>query len=226
MLTHSEAINEIGAALAKAQGEIAGASKSAKNTHFNSKYADLAAVWDAVREPLSKNGLAVVQSPSADGNRYSVETVLLHTSGQWFRGVLTVTGKDEGPQAAGSCITYLRRYALQSFAGVAAEDDDANAAEGRPTNGKAQHAAPAPGKPDGYDKGAADLIAVTDNGIEALRGAFKEATPAFRDYLVNVDKVTYESLISRAKNADARNAALASVKAGAEKIMKTTKAVA
>jgi hypothetical protein len=211
MLTHSELINEIGAALAKAQGKIGGASKSSVNPHFKSKYADLASVWDAIRGPLSDNGISVVQSPSADGSKFSVETLMLHTSGQWFRSVLTVTGKDDGPQTAGSCITYLRRYSLQSFAGVAPEDDDANAAQGN-SNGKAPHQAPAPGKPEGYDKWLPDFIAVSDNGRDALNAAFKESSQAFRDYLVNVDKTQYESLKLRAINADKRNAALAKEK--------------
>jgi hypothetical protein len=212
MLTHSEQINEIGAALAKAQGEIEGASKSSVNPHFKSKYADLASVWDVIRAPLSKNGIAIIQSPSTDGLHVSVETLMLHgASGQWFRSVLVAVGKDESPQTAGSCITYLRRYALQSLTGVAPEDDDANAAQGH-GNGKVPHPADPPQKPDGYDKWLADFIAVSDNGRDALNAAFKESPQALRTHLVNVDKVTYESLRTRAQNADARNAALAKEK--------------
>lgn len=130
-MTTSDQIHEIAAALAKAQGQMEGAVKDAANPFFKSKYADLASVWDACRKPLTDNGLAVVQSPSADGLRVSVDTLLTHTSGQWMRGTVSVTAKEDSPQAVGSCITYLRRYALQSFAGVAPEDDDAEAAEGR-----------------------------------------------------------------------------------------------
>ena len=124
----SEHINELAAALAKAQGEIEGAHKDSANPFFKSKYADLASVWEACRVPLSKNGLAIVQLPRADGNAVTMETRLLHSSGQWLEGELTAVAKDEGPQSIGSAVTYLRRYMLQSVTGVAPEDDDGTAA--------------------------------------------------------------------------------------------------
>lgn len=125
----SEQIGELAAALAKAQGEMGGAKKDAANPFFKSKYADLASVWEACRAALSKNGLCVVQAPSADGPKVSVETMLAHTSGQWIKDTLTVQAKDDGPQAVGSAITYLRRYAMQGMTGVAPEDDDGNEAQ-------------------------------------------------------------------------------------------------
>ena len=36
--------------------------------------------------------------------------------------------KKKDPQAAGSAITYARRYALQAIAGIPSEDDDGNMA--------------------------------------------------------------------------------------------------
>lgn len=127
----SEQINELAAALSKAQGEIEGAHKDSANPFFKSKYADLASIWEACRGPLSKNGLAVVQLPRLDGNFVVMETRLLHSSGQWIEGELAATAKDDGPQAVGSTCTYLRRYALQSVIGVAPEDDDGEAATDR-----------------------------------------------------------------------------------------------
>lgn len=141
-MTHSDSLDQLAVALASAQAEIEGAAKRGTNPHFRAKYADLQSVWEAVRAPLTKHGLSVIQAPSAEGQRVSVDTMLLHASGQWIRGVLTVTAKDEGPQAAGSCITYLRRYALQSFAGVAPEDDDGERAEGRDAHARLVTSAP------------------------------------------------------------------------------------
>ena len=48
-------------ALVKAQSQIKGALKDSVNPHFKNRYADLASVWDAIRDALHKNGLAVVQ---------------------------------------------------------------------------------------------------------------------------------------------------------------------
>jgi hypothetical protein len=131
-MTHSESVAAIGAALAKAQGAIEGASKDSKNPHFNSKYADLASVLGACREALSLNGIGVLQSPANDANLVRMRTLLVHSSGEWIESDdLVVQARDAGPQAIGSCLTYLRRYQLAAMVGVAPEDDDAEAGEGR-----------------------------------------------------------------------------------------------
>ncbi len=84
----SEQINELAAALAKAQGQIQAASRDRENPHFRSRYADLASVWDACRVALSANGLAVVQGPALADRGVSVTTRLLHSSGQWAESTL------------------------------------------------------------------------------------------------------------------------------------------
>ena len=126
----SEQISELAAALAKAQGMMENAVMNRVNPHFKSKYADLAAIFDAARKPLSANGLAIVQT-IGDG---VLHTRLLHTSGQWIASEhpLPMSGR---PQEIGSALTYARRYSLSALIGIAAdEDDDANAANR--SNGK------------------------------------------------------------------------------------------
>ena len=121
----SEQINELAAALAAAQGMMENAVMNRINPHFKSKYADLAAIFDAARKPLSANGLAIVQT-IGDG---VLHTRLLHTSGQWIASEhpLPMSGR---PQEIGSALTYARRYSLSALIGIAAdEDDDATAAE-------------------------------------------------------------------------------------------------
>lgn len=129
MLTQSENIAALSAALAKAQGAIEGAVKGKVNPAFKSKYADLASVWDACREALTDNGLAVIQSPGplAEG-RMEMTTMLVHSSGEWVRGVLTIPLGKADSHGYGSATTYARRFALAAFVGVAPEDDDGNAA--------------------------------------------------------------------------------------------------
>lgn len=130
MIEHSEALNELAAALAKAQAEMKGALKDSTNPHFNSRYAGLDSTWEACRPALTAHGLSVVQAPSASGSSVGLTTLLLHTSGQWIRSTLDMTARDASPQAIGSCITYARRYGLSAMAGIAPEDDDGNAAQG------------------------------------------------------------------------------------------------
>ena len=126
----SEQISELAAALAVAQGMMENAIMNRTNPHFKTKYADLAAVLNAARKPLSANGLAIVQT-IGDG---VLHTRLLHTSGQWIASEhpLPMSGR---PQEIGSALTYARRYSLSALIGIAAdEDDDANAASR--SNGK------------------------------------------------------------------------------------------
>lgn len=119
-------------ALADAQGKMRNAAKDSTNPHFKSRYADLASVWEACREALSGNGLAVVQTVAARGTEVMVATALLHKSGEWVRDTLTLTAQQNTPQAIGSCITYGRRFSLAAIAGIAPdEDDDGNAATHR-----------------------------------------------------------------------------------------------
>lgn len=129
----SEQINELSAALSKAQAKIIGALKDAANPFFKSKYADLSSVWDAVRDPLTANGLAVIQTTSSppDGSSVIVTTMLTHSSGQWVRDSLTMAPAKRDPQGIGSAITYGRRYALAAITGCPQIDDDGEAAVGR-----------------------------------------------------------------------------------------------
>jgi len=194
-------INELATALAKAQAEMEGATKASANPYFKSKYADLASVRDACMGPLTKYGIAVVQSPSAEGAVVSVETTFLHTSGQWVSGIASATAKDDSPQSVGSAITYLRRYALQSFSGVAPEDDDGEAAQGR-GNGKTAAAVAVvvpPGAPAGYDAWLISFAASAKEGIEALRVAYKAASPEHRDYLRLTEPDRLERMTKAAK---------------------------
>lgn len=124
----SEQINELAASLASAQMELENASKNAANPHFKSKYADLAEVLNTVRPVFAKHGLSVTQFPSYAEGLVSVRTVLMHKSGQWMSGDASAPATKLDAQGVGSAITYLRRYSLAAVAGVAQEDDDANAA--------------------------------------------------------------------------------------------------
>lgn len=114
-------------ALAKAQGEIEGAKKDSQNPHFKSSYADLASVWAAIREPLSKNGLALTQWPRVVNGAVEVETILAHGE-QFISDVLWMPCSKMDAHGIGSATTYARRYALMAVAGVAPEDDDGNGA--------------------------------------------------------------------------------------------------
>lgn len=124
----SESIKEISAALPKAQAEVKTAIKDATNPHFKSRYADLASVIDACKAALNKHGITFLQPVRATEGGVIIETVLLHSSGEWIGDELELPVSKADAQGVGSAITYGRRYGLQSLMGVPADDDDGNAA--------------------------------------------------------------------------------------------------
>ncbi|MGB1191896.1 MAG: ERF family protein [Pseudomonadales bacterium] len=120
----SENINDLAAALSKAQSEMTGAKKSSKNPFFKSNYSDLASVCEAISEPFANNGLSYVQSPEFNEKYITVVTRIMHSSGQWIEGTIQLPPTKNDAQGYGSAITYGRRYGLQAMAGVPSVDDD------------------------------------------------------------------------------------------------------
>ena len=185
-MNKSENINELAAALAKAQGEMRGAVKDSANPFFKSRYADLASVWDACRVPLTKNGLSVVQTNVGDGaEMVAVETILLHSSGQWISSFLSVKPVKNDPQGIGSCITYLRRYSLAAMVGIAPEDDDGNAASGHHEERKYEpHDEPI--QPDRDLKAGSDSIVISQpqrNRLFAIMKKNKVSEFSMKNYM-------------------------------------------
>lgn len=194
----SASIAALAAALSKAQGEMEGAAKGNLNPHFKSKYADLASVWDACRAPLSKNGLSILQPVSADGAHVTVTTILAHSSGEWLEESLTMTAQQNTPQGVGSAITYGRRYGLASMVGIAPEDDDGNAASGKPAPAQEQAQ---PQTPAGYDDWLTDMKSVAQEGTSRLQDAWKKSKPEYRQA---TGKVVTELLKRIAADVDAK----------------------
>ncbi len=123
-------INELATALAKFQGEIKSIRKNEENPFFKSNYADLAQLWDSIRESLSRNGLAVIQIPDSlncNDSRMSLTTLVTHTSGQHISGTCIINLQKTDPQSVGSALTYYRRYALSAMLGLSTDDDDDDA---------------------------------------------------------------------------------------------------
>ena len=122
----SESIKELANALCKFQAEVEKIKKGATNPFFKSKYATLADILDVIRQPLANNGLSFVQFPKGV---HGLETMLMHTSGEYLSESYEMKPTKDDPQGAGSVITYQRRYALGAVLGLNIDvDDDANLA--------------------------------------------------------------------------------------------------
>lgn len=138
-MNKSASIKEIAIALAKFNGEVSKIAKDAKNPQFRSEYVTLDALIQSTRPILQSHGLSVMQFPLAkDTGEIGVQTMLLHESGEFIESeplymtpVRMVKGGEfevaKDPQAAGSIISYLRRYSYQAILNLnTGEDDDGN----------------------------------------------------------------------------------------------------
>ncbi len=140
-MNKSETIGKLAKAIALSQLEVENAIKDTKNEFFKSSYADLAAVLNVIRPVFSKHNIAIVQLPSFAAPIASVETMLIHESGEFISNVCSSPVGKQDAQGIGSAITYLRRYSLAAFCGIAQEDDDGNGA-----SDKKDHKEPMPPK--------------------------------------------------------------------------------
>lgn len=186
-MSQSEIINELAAALSKAQGEMQAAIKDKVNPFYKSSYADLGSVWDAARPVLSKYGLCVMQTTELvpERNQIVMVTTLAHTSGQWVKSYLPLNPSKNDSQGIGAAITYLRRYSLSAIVGVVCDDDDdGETAVGRGKN-VPQNAAnvqqPVSNVPDKPEEtlGKAEIIALTN----LVQNLDEENQKSFREWI-------------------------------------------
>ncbi len=189
----SEQINEIAAALAKAQGKIKTALKDSTNPHFKSRYADLASIREACADALTSNDIAVVQAHGFDGSNVTLTTRLAHKSGQWMESVYLIKPTKEDPQGYASATTYARRISLSSMVGVVAdEDDDGNAASGR-REGREEPKAPAVHLAKAFasktikDAGACKTMEELEQLLEAKSAQLHKLRASFPDEAKFVD---------------------------------------
>jgi hypothetical protein len=112
-----------------AQKAFGPALKTSTNPHFRSRYADLSACVEAVIDSLNNNGIGLIQTTHECESGVTVETLLVHESGQTITsGRLHVPASKQDAQGYGSALTYARRYSLMAICGIAPEDDDGNRA--------------------------------------------------------------------------------------------------
>jgi ERF superfamily len=154
-------------ALLAARAAFAPVLKTARNPHFNSRYADLASVLDACEPALAAQGLGVVQIPYWRDGAMLLVTTLAHTSGERLSGEYPILTDYAKPQQIGAALTYARRYSYLAIVGVAPEDDDGEAASGR---GQAQPAAREYRRLDTSAPAAAPVGAAAGHGAAPANG--------------------------------------------------------
>ena len=129
-MNKSESIASLATALSIFQSEVKQPLKDKKNPFFNSKYVPLENIVEVISETAPKHGLSFIQYPVSQESKIGIVTVLMHNSGEYIETEpVFVTPTKTDPQAAGSAITYLKRYSLAAVFGITSDvDDDGNAA--------------------------------------------------------------------------------------------------
>ena len=130
-MTTSETIGAIAPALIKAQSQMQGIIKEGKNPAFRSKYVTLDSILDTLRPILTSNGLMLTQgsTPPWGVESITVESRIIHTSGEWIATTVTIPVTKPDAHGLGSALTYGRRYSVSALLAISAdEDDDANGA--------------------------------------------------------------------------------------------------
>lgn len=126
----SETLREIAPALIAFQSEVKDPRKDSNNPFFKSKYVELDGLMMAVRPVANKHGLYISQDVTTEmtesgKTKVSCKTRLTHSSGEWVEseGQFNIA-KGNDPQSIGSSETYIRRYDLSAFCGIAWDKDD------------------------------------------------------------------------------------------------------
>ena len=209
----SEQINEIAPAFIKAQSEVVVAVKDSKNPMFDSKYASIDSVWDACKDALHNNDIATLQGGTwvevNDHMEWVLETCLLHTSGQFMSTFLPLQGsrqkKGEGwqdaddPQAFGSSMTYMCRYALVALMRVPVADDDGNKAQKAADNRRKPQQDPAPQQPkqEPAQQTPAELRQAVKTGFLAIATDFSENISYVNDIMKDMGVEALDDLTDK-----------------------------
>ena len=99
---------------------------------YSYKYADLGDVLAVALPILHKHGIALSQPPASEAGRVGVATRLIHVSGHVEDSGVLLLAAGDNAQAAGSAMTYARRYAACAALGIVADEDDDGAAASVP----------------------------------------------------------------------------------------------
>ncbi len=202
----SRNIGDLVLALFKAQGEFPDIERNRTVTvqprsggqPYQFKYATLSAIIDAIRKPLSANGLAYTQIISHDiESGFYILTTTLYCGEQYLSSKTPIIIEGSSNQQFGSALTYMKRYALAAILGIAAdEDDDGNAADGNEIKA-VKDKAPKVTAPDPISSGLTqkqhDIQQRYKDNIEKAVGPIDEEDGAFSADLVKVPLLKDES---------------------------------
>lgn len=135
----SQSIGQLAKALSLAQGKFPkikrdssvsqkGVTRAGKEYEIKYEYAPLESIISSCKVALSENELSFSQSFMFYPEYAVVETLLMHSSGEWIITEFPVLLNEANKmQLIGAAATYARRYALIETIGVQPDDEDDDA---------------------------------------------------------------------------------------------------
>ena len=199
-------IANVSAAIAKT-----GIAKDRNNAQQGYKFRGIDDVYNTLAPILAEQGLVilphvfsreVVERQTRQGG-----TLFYTTVGVDFHFVASKDGSshvvrtygeamDSGDKSTNKAMSAAYKYAcMQAFCIPTEGDNDADST----THEVAAQA------PEGYENWLTDLESAADNGLDALRGAWKGSRKAFTEFLTAADGgKRYEAIVARAKAADVK----------------------
>jgi hypothetical protein len=119
---------DIYSALSKAQSMMSVIRTNKRSKYWDKPYSDLSSVLEAVREPLTSNGLAIIQRLNTEDNGETyLHTILTHSSGQQIQCRMRFTPPDNDLSTLSSYLSAMKRFIISSLLGVSSEAEDDNA---------------------------------------------------------------------------------------------------
>ena len=134
-MKQSESVKTLLEGFGKAQAEFPTLPKD-KNG-YNYKYTDLETVISTLRPILAKHNIGFMQAlTTLENGRWAITTRLFNNAGEWIEDTTPLPdvslAKGNAAQNVGAAITYMKRYTLCAFLGVACDEDPDGKPDGNP----------------------------------------------------------------------------------------------
>ena len=173
-------------AFAKAQGQFRQPtlnreakvySKEPKQLLYIIPYADLQECIDCIKKPLADNGLSFTHTVEQRGNTWLLVLTMRYRTEQSIESIMPIN-VSQASQQLGSQMTYLKRYQLSAFFGLAADyDDEGNVEAGKPAEFKDKNPSQS-SKATSQSKPAAPSTPPKKDAPQAQQGSVKATTKA------------------------------------------------
>lgn len=108
----------------KAKQQFKKTGLSAYNSHFKSKYAKLADIYQAVEDALHDNNLFITHARMIEDGKTYLKTRIRHVTSYYLEDICLIESEKPGNAGHGSSLTYMKRYSVLNLCGIAGSEDE------------------------------------------------------------------------------------------------------